>query len=57
MTNNRGTTRRSLRVDDSLWSRFGAFCKSRGISITARLIEHIKSDLAQETPTEGSKRA
>jgi hypothetical protein len=57
MTKSRGTPRRSLRVEDSLWSRFGAFCKRRGTNATARLIEHIESDLAQETPTEGSKGA
>lgn len=55
MTNNRGTKRRSVRVDDGLWERFAAFCKRRGVSITARLIEHMKSDLAQESQTEGSK--
>lgn len=47
------TTKRTLRVDDSLWSRFGAFCRERGVSMTARIIEHMKSDV--ESHNEGSK--
>lgn len=56
MTTNRGTKRRSLRVDDSLWTRFAAFCSDRGVSITARLIQHMKNDVG-DAGTEGSKSA
>jgi len=57
MTTNRGTTRRSLRVADSLWERFAAWCNGRGVSMTERLIEHIKEDLAQGEHSERSKGA
>lgn len=56
MTNNRGTKRRSLRVDDSLWNRFSAFCSDRGVSITARLIQHMRNDVG-DAGNEGSKGA
>ena len=51
------TPKRTLRVADSLWERFAAFCSRRGVSMSARIIEHIKSDLASESQTEGSKGA
>lgn len=47
------TTKRTLRVADGLWASFAAFCRARGTSMTARLIEHMKSDV--ESHNEGSK--
>lgn len=51
------TKKRTLRVDDSKWERFAALCNRLGVSMTARIIEHIDRDLDNETPHEGSKGA
>lgn len=48
------TPKRTLRVTNSLWDRFAAFCRERGVSMTARLIQHIENDV-NSVDNEGSK--